>query len=39
MLDINLAPMFAGFEEVTGLDIASHIAGFLVGKVRRRLIA
>jgi glutathione synthase/RimK-type ligase-like ATP-grasp enzyme len=32
ILDINPAPMFAGFEKITGLDIASHIARHLAEK-------
>jgi glutathione synthase/RimK-type ligase-like ATP-grasp enzyme len=32
ILDINPAPMFAGFENITGLEIASHIARYLVEK-------
>jgi ribosomal protein S6--L-glutamate ligase len=37
LLDINPAPMFAGFEAVTGQEIANHIAGYLIGKVTSKI--
>lgn len=33
ILDVNPAPMFAGFEQITGLDIATKVARYLVNKV------
>jgi glutathione synthase/RimK-type ligase-like ATP-grasp enzyme len=31
ILDVNPAPMFAGFERITGLDVAGAVAGYLAG--------
>jgi glutathione synthase/RimK-type ligase-like ATP-grasp enzyme len=35
LLDINPAPMFAGFEQITGLEIADYLAKYLVNASER----